>query len=175
LQIREATIADARAIAEVQNEGWRWGYRGLVPQTVLDERDDDATERRWIAAFTDEWREGDAVFLASDDRRAIGMIACGPAVERYGVEPPAGAGEVQALYLREGIQGTGVGRALLARGHQHLRAAGFERAVLWVLERNELARRFYTVAGWRPDGATGAFRFDVDDTVATVVRFAIGL
>jgi GNAT superfamily N-acetyltransferase len=174
VRIRAATVDDARAIAEVQNEGWRWGYRGFVPDRVLDERDDDATERRWVEAFTDEWRDGDAVFLAHDGGRAIGMLASGPAVERYGVEPPPDAGEVQALYLRDGVQGTGVGRALLARGHEHLRDAGFVRAVLWVLERNELARRFYSIAGWRPDGSTGEFRFD-DGVAAGVVRYVIEL
>jgi hypothetical protein len=32
--------------------------------------------------------------------------------------------------------------------------AGYERAVLWVLEANARARQFYEKAGWAPDGAS---------------------
>jgi len=37
-----------------------------------------------------------------------------------------------------------------------LRRAGFDEAVLWVLETNVRARRFYEIAGWKPDGQTKA-------------------
>jgi hypothetical protein len=30
----------------------------------------------------------------------------------------------------------------------------FAAAILWVLDTNERARRFYEAAGWRPDGGT---------------------
>ena len=33
-----------------------------------------------------------------------------------------------------------------------MRAYGFERAVLWVLEGNERGERFYRAAGWEHDG-----------------------
>jgi GNAT superfamily N-acetyltransferase len=172
VRIRAATVDDAREVAEIHNEGWRWGYRGLVPQTVLDARDDDWSEQRWVHAFTDEWREGEATFVAEDDDgRAIGMISCGPAAQDYGPPPPEGSGEVYALYLREAAAGTGIGRALLERGVEHLRGAGFGHAVLWVIDANERARRFYEAAGWRADGERGRHRFE-DDGEVTVVRYA---
>lgn len=37
---------------------------------------------------------------------------------------------------------------------EHLTAAGFSRATLWVLATNVRARRFYEAAGWRPDGSS---------------------
>ena len=37
---------------------------------------------------------------------------------------------------------------------EQLREIGGERAVLWVLEENARARRFYDRGGWSPDGAT---------------------
>ena len=33
-------------------------------------------------------------------------------------------------------------------------AAGYDEAILWVLDRNDRARPFYERWGWRPDGAT---------------------
>ena len=37
---------------------------------------------------------------------------------------------------------------------EELKALGFERALLWVLERNTRARRFYEKCGFSPDGAS---------------------
>jgi hypothetical protein len=34
-----------------------------------------------------------------------------------------------------------------------MRARGFRRAVLYVLEGNERGERFYRAAGWEPDGS----------------------
>ena len=33
-----------------------------------------------------------------------------------------------------------------------MRAAGFTQAILWVMEGNERAERFYRAAGWEQDG-----------------------
>ena len=36
---------------------------------------------------------------------------------------------------------------------RRLADAGFREAVLWVLETNEAAQRFYEAGGWQPDGS----------------------
>jgi ribosomal protein S18 acetylase RimI-like enzyme len=41
-----------------------------------------------------------------------------------------------------------------------LRSRGFRTATLWVLESNDRARRFYELAGWKPDGTTASERID---------------
>ncbi|WP_268873357.1 GNAT family N-acetyltransferase [Streptomyces mutabilis] len=48
---------------------------------------------------------------------------------------------------------TGIGKQLMAAALTTLGQADYAQAVLWVLEDNERARRFYEAAGWRPDGA----------------------
>ena len=61
--------------------------------------------------------------------------------------------EVYAVYVRSDLLRRGVGRALLERAVDHLRADGAADLVLWVFERNAPARAFYEALGWRPDGA----------------------
>ena len=34
--VRDATVDDARAIAEVHVASWRWAYRGQLPDDLLD-------------------------------------------------------------------------------------------------------------------------------------------
>lgn len=158
-RIREATVDDARAIAEVHVEGWRWGYRGLLPDEVIDALTVEAREQQWIAGFTEDWHDGDACFVAEDDGRVVGFVACGPAADEH-VSPPPQAGEVFSIYLLDGAQGTGVGREMFATAVAALRAHGFRRALLWVLEANVRSRRFYEAAGWAWDGTRSEHRFD---------------
>lgn len=63
-------------------------------------------------------------------------------------------GELYAIYVQPDAWGLGIGRALMVRTLQLLRAESFSEAILWVLEDNPRSRRFYERAGWRADGGT---------------------
>src|SRR5690606_41064361 len=67
--------------------------------------------------------------------------------------PDENVGEVTAIYLRQAHWGRGIGRRLFAAVVDRLREAGFEEAILWVLDTNARARRFYEAAGWEADGS----------------------
>jgi ribosomal protein S18 acetylase RimI-like enzyme len=145
--IRRAGVDDAERIAEVHISSWRSAYRGLIPDTVLDGL---SVEER--AAMWRRWMSEEAppiVWMAEDEEEVVGFVAAGPQ------DPPdEGVGEIYAIYLVPDHAGRGLGRALLDRAVDDLRAGGLHEAVLWVLARNRPARRFYERAGWRTDGAT---------------------
>jgi len=156
--IRDARPQDARAVAEVHVEGWRWGYRGILPDEHLAGLSVDESEARWLGYLTQP-APGVARFVGMEGHRVVGFVSGGPADDDF-APPPPGAAEVYAVYLREAAQGTGVGRALLERATDAMRANGYRHAVLWVFEANDRARRFYEAAGWSPDGARAEHRFD---------------
>jgi len=145
--IRRATADDASSVATIQVHGHRFAYAGILPQPASDEE--------WIARRTEAWRPQLAphptrhAFVAERDGRAVGFVTVGPADDE---SLPATSGKLFALYLEPDVIGSGVGRALLERGVEDLRASGFADAVLWVLEENARARRFYERAGWAFDG-----------------------
>jgi len=170
--IRAATVQDARAIAEVHVEGWRWGYRDLLPAHVLAALNVQGRERMWIDALTDRHEDQDRFVAEDESGLVIGFVATGPADGDFAA-PPDGAGEVYAIYLRERVQGTGVGRSLFTRANEAMRSSGFPTAVLWVFEANTLARRFYEAAGWAPDGAESVHRFERGER--PVLRYAVDL
>jgi ribosomal protein S18 acetylase RimI-like enzyme len=60
---------------------------------------------------------------------------------------------VYAIYVAPHWWSTGTGRLLMEAAVASLVSAGYRRAVLWVLDTNTRARRFYETAGWAPDGA----------------------
>lgn len=146
--VREASEADARAIAEIHVADWRFAYKGMVPDGLLDSLSVERREDMWRRGFA-RASPRRAVFVAERAGEVIGFVDCGPSGDD---DATPGTGEVYAIYLEPSVIGTGVGRALFARGMDHLRESGFRRATLWVLADNARTRRFYEIAGWSPDG-----------------------
>ncbi|MFI9596947.1 GNAT family N-acetyltransferase [Nonomuraea sp. NPDC052265] len=150
MRIRKATQADAWAIAEVHVRSWRAAYRGLVPQAHLDGLDAAARRpawERWLAGTA--WpREG--TLVAEAGGRVVGFASVLPS--RDDDEDGASVAEVATIYLTPESWGRGIGRALMDAALAALTGAGYQEAVLWVLDSNVRARRFYEAAGWHDDG-----------------------
>ena len=167
--IRRATAADAAAIAGVHVRSWQWAYRGIVPDEVLDGMSLAEREERWREWFTHD--DGSEAFVADEGGRVVGFCTLGGA--RDTDVDGAAVGELQAIYLEADAAGRGVGRALHDAAIARLRERGYGRALLWVLERNPRARRFYEAAGWRADGTARVTRRPTYDR--RELRYAIDL
>jgi len=149
IAVRQAAADDARAIAAVHVDGWRWAYRGLVPDAALAAQSVDGRAVMWRGVLSAPDTES-RVWLAEREGRLVGFAATAPA----GEAGAHGAGKLTAIYLARDATGTGAGRALLERATGDLRQRGYRAAVLWVFAANLRARRFYELAGWRFDGTT---------------------
>jgi ribosomal protein S18 acetylase RimI-like enzyme len=139
MRIRVARDGDAAPIASVYIETWRMAYAGLIPDSVLVEMSETRQRRHWTAQIAG----GDTVMVADHPAHGIvGMGSCGLCRDwRF-----AGAGEIYTLYVLPEWQDQGHGRELLNAMLRAMRAAGFDTAVLWVLERNP-SRFFYEAMG----------------------------
>lgn len=160
--IRSASAADAAQVAGVQRESWRAAYDGIIAREIIDEvmmPDEGARVRQTF--LTRPWQR----MIAAVDERAgvVGYASFGPEVDVLGApwpHPPtkggeAGqVGELYALYVHPDWWSTGTGRALMNRVLARTRRAAYPEIVLWVLEGNARARRFYERAGFAPDGAS---------------------
>lgn len=109
------------------------------------------------------WREAIAspsprshIFVAEGEVGVSGFASFGPT--RDSDDDPEQVGELYAIYVLPEAWGKGVGRTLMAKLLEHLRADGFRESTLWVLADNPRTRHFYEVAGWKIDGAAQARR-----------------
>ena len=146
--VRPAVAGDADAIGRVQVETWRVAYRGLMPDEAIAGFDVEARQRLWREGLAREPRPGSATFVAELDGEVVGFASVG----RSRDDETANEGELYAIYLDPSCWDRGIGRALLERAEESMRAFGFERAVLWVMEGNQRGERFYRAAGWESDG-----------------------
>jgi GNAT superfamily N-acetyltransferase len=146
MDVRPATVDDARTIETIRVYTWRAAYRHVLPAEELDALPIDET--RWAQRIA-EPPAGWGIFVAEDEGRVIGFAGIGPSRDEHGL------GELYAIYVRPSRWSTGAGRALILRAEEEL-AEQYAEATLWVLEDNPRARRFYERAGWTADGARKA-------------------
>jgi GNAT superfamily N-acetyltransferase len=168
--VRDATENDARAIAEVHVASWRWAYRDQLPSNELEKLSVDDREAMWTAWFLSDERRAAVLVTCLDDGRVVGFANAGPSRDE---DAPSSTGELRAIYVLQEVQGTGVGSQLLEGSFERMLMDGFERATLWVLETNDLGRRFYERKGWSWDGTVSDHQFECANL--PIVRYALDL
>jgi ribosomal protein S18 acetylase RimI-like enzyme len=139
INVREACLSDAEAIAAVRNETWQSAYRGIIAGEYLDAMSlDDATARfaKGLASSDEHF------FVAESGGTVIGFSVCGRERERG----QHVLGEIYAIYVLPGMQRSGAGRLLIEASTRKLKALGFTSMLLWSLAKNP-SNRFYERMG----------------------------
>ncbi|MCE2458486.1 MAG: GNAT family N-acetyltransferase [Dehalococcoidia bacterium] len=143
IQIRAATPEDVASIARVHVDSWRSTYDGIVPAEYLAGLSYQSRESLWKEALTTD-RPGTSYFVAeTQGGDTVGFANSGP--EREG--DITYRGELYAIYLLEAYQHMGLGRRLFSSVTRRLLSDGFNSMLLWVLEDNRPACRFYESLG----------------------------
>jgi ribosomal protein S18 acetylase RimI-like enzyme len=144
--IRDAQLADAERIATIQVRAWQAAYRGVMPDTYLDELDVEDRAVYWRNAVQ-VLEPGQRLKVIVENGVVVGFAAAGP--EHDGRS--AGVGELYAINLDPSRWRRGLGRVLLRDMTADLTGLGYSEAVLWVVPQNDRARRFYESEQWRDD------------------------
>jgi GNAT superfamily N-acetyltransferase len=142
--VREARLGDADGIARAHVASWRESYRGILPESVLDRIDVGqrvATRRKIL-------RDRSIYQLVAFDRTHGDIVGfCDAGASR---RDASYGGEVYAIYIVHHAKRYGLGRDMFERVKDWLEANGGRSLIVWVLENNMHARRFYEAMGGRP-------------------------
>lgn len=152
--IRPATAEDGPTVAAVRLQSWRTTYRGVVPDSYLDTM--DANEPLWCEIASGE-EPGTELCVCEVEARIVGFACFGPARPlQFDF-----SGELYATYfLREAI-GKGYGAAVMLAATNGLKRLGHDDMILWVLESNGRAQRFYEqFGGVRVENSRQSFQID---------------
>ena len=132
-EIRYFTPEDSLAeLSNVYQKSWNHTYRNIIPQGYLD----SIPEGHWADNVK---QEGIHTLVMRRDNSIIGTASfCPSRWERY-----HGYGEIISIYFLPEYMGKGYGKQLLGKAMDELKKMGFTELLLWVLEKNHAARKFY--------------------------------
>ena len=137
VDVRTAHPNEADLLLTIQREASLAGFAHIFPPELAPYPDDEI-RMQWRRALDDPEVE---VWVGELDGEPVGSVSI--------------AGDFfRTLYVLPRLWRSGVGSTLHDLGLERLRARGVTRASLWVLEHNDLARRFYERRGWTPNGET---------------------
>lgn len=147
MKIIRATVDRAENVGFVHAMSWQRAYQGIVPQEYLakitPERRADMY-RKTLASSQDEY------YLAFLDEQPMGMLVLGISRDADASES---VGEIYAIYLLADYWDQGYGKQLMNFALSRLKELSYRTVTLWVMEKNNRARRFYERYGFVLDGS----------------------
>lgn len=155
----------------MQIHTWQIAYRGQIPDTHLDQLSSEFDSRveGWRSHISESAAAKTEIWVSDGGSQVVGFAALGPARDADAL-----TGEIYAIYVLPEHWDQGRGRALLSHACDRLTSLAYQTAILWVLESNQRARRFYEIAGWALDGGTKT-ETRPDGTELREVRYRVSL
>ena len=142
--VRLATLADAAQIAQVHVDSWHTTYPGIFAPAAIAGHTLERRLALWTRHLT-EAHERHALFVAARAGAVVGFASLG--AFRLPGPPIEGEGELNAIYLLQGVQRQGIGRQLVSVGSRWLHRSGFKAMRCWVVRGNQSADAFYARLG----------------------------
>jgi len=147
LIIRETNENDAYDTASVHVSSWQSAYSGIIPDEVLQSFNIEKQAERFINDYK-EYKGISFYYVAELDGKIIGNLV----ISRCSDDDKPKAGEIIAIYLLEEYWGKRYGYAMLIHAIEVLKNIECNEVIIWVLEENDRARRFYEKCGFTHDG-----------------------
>lgn len=147
LEIVRATLEHAAEIGYIHAMAWQAAYAGLIPASFLA----GVTPAKRAARFCQHYAtRKEHCYLFQVNGTCAGLAFLGRA---RNAELPATVGEIGAFYFLPVFWGSPHTHDAMRFCLNHLQAAGYHEVVLWVLEANWRARKFYEKTGFYSDGS----------------------
>ena len=141
--IRAAKLADAEGIARAHTASWQISYRGILPDAVLDRINVDQRAASWRRTLQDR----SILTLVAYDVTHHDIVGFCDAGRTRGNSPYAA--EIYRIYIEHHAKRYGLGREMFEQVTDWLRTQELRSLIIWVLDGNHHARRFYEAMGGR--------------------------
>lgn len=146
--IRPATPEDNVAIATLHIAGWQGAYGGIISQAYLDSLNLEERAARWRDIL--EKNETTTLIALDDAGKGAGFVSFGKlmtAPPGTSSLRPLYSSEILAIYLLPEHYRKGLGTLLMREAVNGLKEQKHNSLCLWVLEKNDRARKFYESFG----------------------------
>jgi len=141
-------MEDLPQIAKLHFLAWLEAYSDLVHPDILNA----VTVESRLSAWKNWFEPGNQdLHVLQHENKIRGFIRTSPARNRK--DPPANFAELTHLYLHPSKLSSGSGHRLFQFATSICEGKGYIGMLLWTIEGNTRARRFYEAHGMRADGA----------------------
>lgn len=139
--IRKMTKEDIPRMVSIQVNGWQTAYRGIIDDSYLDTMNQDA----YIAKRKKDYQ--DTVFIVAENEN--GLLGYCRYIDdcRFSPSIPDIDCELIAIYVDSTMKRQGIGQKLFEYTKKDLLNRGKTNMILWCLENNASARKFYEKMG----------------------------
>lgn len=147
--IRIANESDYEQIAKISIEGWQHAYKGIFPDSVLN-------NLQWQPRVDGRRKHFDrdtmACFVYVIDENVVAFCDVGVARKVDGATSiSTGYGEIYAIYVLPSYQRQGIGKILFNRALEYVNERGWGNVVIWTLVENKSSHLFYANCGCKPN------------------------
>lgn len=138
--IRNITEEDIPAVVDIQVEGWKTAYKGIIDDVFLNSMD----KKERIEQRKNDYKMGEFI-VAEYNNEVVGFC-------RYDevVVSPDGEGfdcELMALYVKPELKQQGIGKTMFNYVITDLKNKGKNKMIIWCLKDNYPSRKFYEKMG----------------------------
>ena len=142
LSIRRVRPGDEAALAAIQTGSWRAAFSHILrPEELARRTETGRVEAMYASLLNDE--RGHGYILTLDDQPQAMAWWDAARDERF-----SGMAELICIHSLPAHWRSGCGSALMDRVVEDVRAAGYDRMMLWVFRENARARAFYRAKGF---------------------------
>jgi GNAT superfamily N-acetyltransferase len=142
-KITYATIADVMGIATVHVKTWQATYKGLIPDSFLDNMSIKRSAENYKKTLSKKDKNlSEILLVAKSDGEVLGFAGGGKNRDK---EFPID-GELFAIYLLPETQKLGLGKKLFTYFVKEIKKRNYKSLILWVLTKNP-SRGFYEKVG----------------------------
>jgi ribosomal protein S18 acetylase RimI-like enzyme len=166
--IKSATKEDISTLAALHVASKQIGYAPFCSDDYINGLNTADYKKNWV-----KWLEsGSNVLLAFDeDNNALGFISFGGIQTRLKEDRgimPSWPGEIYALYVHPDHWGKGVAQSLMRAATEPMRKNYWDKALLWVIDKNKRAISFYEQMGGQ---RVGKQKSDIGEQEMTEIAF----
>ncbi|MEO0688581.1 MAG: GNAT family N-acetyltransferase [Cyanobacteria bacterium J06649_11] len=155
MTIRTATLKDVKDIATIHVQSWQIAYKGLIPQTYLDKLSIPKREKSWQDILTNHQNH---TIVQEINDLIVGFANYGQTRDKD--KDSHITGEITSIYINPEYWRKGLGTEIIEFIVRDMKNRQFHQITLWVLDTNQIARKFYQKIGFKPDGTT---KIDIRD------------
>ena len=149
MTIRTTTLKDIKDIATIHVTVWQVAYKGLIPQSYLDNLSIAKREQNWSSILKNSKNQ---TIVQEINGTVVGFANFGNTRDED--KNSKVIGEITSIYLDPEHWRKGLGTELFQFILSEMKNQEFTEVTLWVLDTNQTACSFYQKMGFKPDGAT---------------------